>query len=624
MYTFAIQSRLVSYHSTMNEPTVLNTAVQEALRPPRRRRSRLVEWTLVLLALAALLLVLGTIGLLFGERDFYDRVYPNIAVRGVPIGGDDLAAAHTTLAQHYGPFLTSPVEIVYGGRSWHPGAADLGLTIALDEAVEQAHAIGRGSTRNENLRTIRAVWLQGIDLPLRVSVDQVAIQQYLLQIAPIVEQPPRNADLRLDNGQILLTQESWGTQALIDETVQDITAALQTMTPLRVELRTRSLEPQVRDDDLAPTAAMLRTMLAGPIALSNEDGQRWEWSVPQLGSWLQLRSLERNGRPAMEVLVDRTAIRNTLVPIAAAIKVDGALPRVAWNGGQLTIVEPGTNGTGLDANQALALVDAALAGGPREISLPRKAIPPPVTQDNLSSLGIIEPVGSGVSSFARSEQYRITNIRAGARRMDGILLPPGASFSFNDNLGPVDAANGFVEGLAIVDNRTQKEWGGGLCQVSTTVFRAAFWGGLEITERHEHSFRIGWYEELGEPPGLDAAIFTGVQDMRFVNDTQSWLLMESNVDLERQRLTITLYGSPTGRSVALDHRVIERMPKPSEPVYVDDPELPAGTVKRTDIARDGIKVEVYRVVREAERVIANDTFATTFKPWPDIYVRGTQ
>jgi vancomycin resistance protein YoaR len=156
------------------------------------------------------------------------------------------------------------------------------------------------------------------------------------------------------------------------------------------------------------------------------------------------------------------------------------------------------------------------------------------------------------------------------------------------------------------------------------VFRAAFWGGLEITERHEHSFRIGWYEELGEPPGLDAAIFTGVQDMRFVNDTQSWLLMESNVDLERQRLTITLYGSPTGRSVALDHRVIERMPKPSEPVYVDDPELPAGTVKRTDIARDGIKVEVYRVVREAERVIANDTFATTFKPWPDIYVRGTQ
>jgi vancomycin resistance protein YoaR len=611
----------------MHKPKVLGSPVDSlaALPGPRpaRRRWRALEWLLVLLAFGALLLAAGAVVLLYGERELYDRIYPNIAVRGAPLGGDTIHSARAELAQRYAPFLTSPIELVYGDRSWHPGADELGLSLAIDAAVEQAHTIGRGAARTDNLRTIRAAWGQGVDLPLHVQIDQAAIQRYLLSVVRAVEHEPRNAELRLDGPQIVFTPEAWGTQALIDETVAEITAALQGLEPTRIELRTRTLEPQVRDADLTPTLAQLQTMLAGPITLSGPDGKRWEWPADQVATWLSLRPAERDGRPALDLLVDRAAIRSALVPIAAAVKQEGDLPRVAWNAGAPIITTPGTTGLGLDATQALALVDAALVGGPRAISLPRKAIPPPVTEANLASLGLREPVGVGLSSFANSEQYRITNIRAGARQMNGRLIPPGGSFSFNDNLGPVTAETGFVEGLAIIDNRTQKEWGGGLCQVSTTVFRAAFWGGLPIAERHEHSFRIGWYEELGEPPGLDAAIFTGVQDMRFVNDTGGWLLMESSVDLSRQRLAITLYGSPTQREVALDYQVIERTPKPEEPLYIDDPELPAGTQRKTDTARDGLKVEVYRVVREAGTVIARDTFATTFKPWPDIYVRGT-
>ncbi|MEI7772787.1 MAG: VanW family protein, partial [Chloroflexales bacterium] len=183
---------------------------------------------------------------------------------------------------------------------------------------------------------------------------------------------------------------------------------------------------------------------------------------------------------------------------------------------------------------------------------------------------------------------------------------------------------GFVEGYAIIQNRTQKEWGGGLCQVSTTVFRAAFWGGLPISERHEHSFRIGWYEELGEPPGLDAAIFTGAQDMRFSNDTGGWLLMQSAVDLQRQQLSIAIYGAPTGRSVAMGYTILERTPAPTAPVYVDDPAEPAGSLRKSDTARGGLRVDVYRAVRLGDRLLSRDTFATTFKPWPDIFVRGTK
>ncbi|NTW01976.1 MAG: vanomycin resistance protein VanB, partial [Oscillochloris sp.] len=396
-----------------------------------------------------------------------------------------------------------------------------------------------------------------------------------------------------------------------------------------VVLRTRTLEPRVRDSDIASAVERLHILLDGPILLASPSshcapGCSWEIPTAQIARWISLRhTTDADSRPTVMVQVDQGAIRNALIPVASVLREEGTLPTVAWNGGALSIITPGDPGQGLDADKAIAQIHAALDGGPRTITLPLVALPPPVNETNLASLGITAQVGQGVSSFANSEQYRITNIRAGARQMNGVLIPPGGSFSFNDNLGEVTAAHGFVEGYAIIQNRTQKEWGGGLCQVSTTVFRAAFWAGLPITERHEHSFRIGWYEELGEPPGFDAAIFTGVQDMRFTNDTDGWLLMQSAVDLTRQRLAITLYGAPTGRDVRMDFKILEHTPAPTEPVYVDDPEQPAGSFRKSDTARGGLRVDVYRTIRSGGRVVASDTFKTTFKPWPDIYVRGT-
>lgn len=617
----------------MSEQTV-STSPRDRIRGAARRRRPLrrllFEWLLVLLTLAALLATAAAALIVYGERGFAERIYPNISVRGVALGGLSRGAARRAIERHYAAFLHSPVSISYGEQIWRPSAADLGLRLDIDGALDAALAIGRGQARQQNLRTAAAVWEQGVDLPLRLSVDQAAMQRYLIGIAAGVERPPTDADLWLDGADIRVQPEAWGVQALIDATMAEITAAAQSLDPQPVVLRTRALEPRVRDADLAPAAARLRTLLAGPITLESPaslcaPGCRWQWSLAQIAGWLSLRhTTAADGRPAVMISVDQPAIRSALLPIAAALREEGTLPRVDWNDGALRITAPGDPGRGLDADQALAQINAALNGGPRALMLPLVALPPPVNEANLASLGISAQVGLGVSSFHNSEQYRITNIEAGARQMNGVLIPPGGSFSFNGNLGPVTAENGFVEGYAIIQNRTQKEWGGGLCQVSTTVFRAAFWGGLPITERHEHSFRIGWYEELGEPPGLDAAIFTGVQDMRFTNDTGGWLLMQSAVDLRRQRLSIMLYGTPTGREVSMDYKVLERTPAPTEPVYVDDPAQPAGTLRKTDAARGGLTVEVYRTVRVGGRLLSDDTFETTFKPWPNIYVRGTK
>jgi vancomycin resistance protein YoaR len=618
----------------MSDQAVSTTPTVE--RTPRRRRQRrrgivgFLEWLLVLLSLTAIVAALGALLLFFIERDFALRLYPNISVRGVHVGGMRVASAQHALQRTHSSFLANPIAIQYGDQSWRPSAADLGITLHITEALDAAYAFGRGDTRAENLRMAAAIWETGVDLPVRMEIDQTVMQAYLRRLAASIDTPPQNADLRLDGPNIRVTYERWGTQMLVDEMVTEITASVQQLTPQTIPLRTRTLEPTIRDTAVAPVVAHLETLLSGPITLSSDAagcvrGCRWEWSQAQLAQWISLERRQPTAdRPLYSVHVNESAIRSALLPIASAMRQEGTMPKLAWDSGRgrVMITQPGENGLSLDATGAMSQISAALAGGPRSIELPVGSIPPPITESNLAVLGIVEPIGVGVSSFAKSEQYRITNIRAGARQMHGILIPPGGSFSFNNNLGPVTAERGFAEGYAIINNRTQKEWGGGLCQVSTTVFRAAFWGGLPITERHEHSFRIGWYEEMGEPPGLDAAIFTGVHDLRFVNDSPNWMLMESYVDLRRQRLTVVLYGTPTGRDVTMSHEILERTPAPTSPVYVDDPEAPRGSVRQSDTARGGLRVNVYRTIRENGVVVTRDTFPTEFKPWPNIFVRG--
>jgi vancomycin resistance protein YoaR len=613
--------------------SVHERALEEALanlQPRRRRRfGALIEWAVVLLVGAAVVAVIAAVAVLLLERELGRRIYPNISVRGVPVGGLTVEQARQAVERAYGEFLYSPVAIQYGQQVWQPGPEELGLSLMLDEAIAEAFALGREDTRVANLRRAAAVWERGFDLPLRLEVDQSVMQRYLLGLAAAVETPPGDAAIWLEGPRIVVRPERWGTQALVDQTLLDVTAAVQSLSREPITLRTRALEPRVRDSMVAPVADELEQLLGAPVTLVGDaqtcpDGCQWQLTPEQIAAWISLRRVEAtDGAPTYLVNLDPAGVRAALMPIAAAVRQEGTLPNVAWNGGDLRITTPGEPGRGLDADQALAQVSAALYSDQRAVSLPMAPLPPPVTASNLAALGIVEQVAVGESSFARSEQYRITNITAGARRMDGVLIPPGASFSFNTQLGEVDAANGFVEGLAIIDNRTQKEWGGGLCQVSTTVFRAAFFGGLPIDERHEHAFRIGWYEELGEPPGLDAAIFTPYNDMRFTNDSGGWLLMESYVDLERQRLTIALYGAPTGRQVAYDVRVLERTPAPTKPVYVDDPARPRGYFKQSDTARGGIKLELYRTVTSGGQIVAQDSFPTEFRPWPDIFVRGT-
>jgi vancomycin resistance protein YoaR len=216
----------------------------------------------------------------------------------------------------------------------------------------------------------------------------------------------------------------------------------------------------------------------------------------------------------------------------------------------------------------------------------------------------------------------MTNIGAATAQFQGILIKPGETFSFNKYLGDVSLDKGFAEALIIFNGRTVKGVGGGVCQVSTTIFRAAFNAGFPIIERWPHAYRVSWYER-GFGPGLDATVFSPDVDFRFKNDTPYHLLIEAYANDAAGRVTFKFYSTPDGRQVTVSDPIVENVVAHPPDKYEEDPTLPAGVTKQVDYAVDGADVTVNRTVTLNGQVISQDRIFTKYQPWQAVFMVGT-
>jgi vancomycin resistance protein YoaR len=576
------------------------------------------------LAVLIVILVVGGSTLLF-RQVYTSRIMPGVSVQGHLLEGLSVAEARALLEQRFGALTTAPVTFVLNGRSWRPTAAEIGIQVEFDSAVAEAYRVGRDTRLGDQLRRLSTAQESRIDLPIRITLDERRLHAYLGEIAGTVEIAPQSANLVASQGRVLSTPARSGQQVLIDDTARDVIAALPRLEPYTATLQVRTLAPTMTDAAVAPARERLAVLLNGPIELRT-DQHSWQWTPQEIGSLIRLAPVAtEDGSLRLEATIDRASLAARIGDLAPVVEQPPIEPRVRFSHQGVQIETPGRAGVMLDTELAVAEVEAALWQGRQTIELPLSTVQPLVSEAMLERLGIVELVAQGKSDFAGSAPYRVTNIIAGAERMNGVLIPPDGEFSFNQTVGAIDESNGFTRGYAIIDGRTQLEWGGGVCQVSTTVFRAAFWAGVPITERNQHSFRIRWYE-VYEPLGMDAAIFTGPggYDLRFVNDTGRWLLLQTDVDTAQSLLTVSLYGTRPNREVIqVPPEISRNVPPPSAPRYFDDSSLPAGTLKQTDTARGGMDVRVGRIVRQDGREVRSDVFFSRFQPWPDIFVRGT-
>jgi len=279
---------------------------------------------------------------------------------------------------------------------------------------------------------------------------------------------------------------------------------------------------------------------------------------------------------------------------------------------------PPQDGYELDIEQTIFLIAQNILNPDLLIDLPVKFTPAKITLAQTNILGIDMLIARGVSDFSGSPRNRRHNIGVGASRFDGVIIKPDEVFSFLRALGQVDASTGYLPELVIKEDETVPEYGGGLCQVSTTAFRAILNGGFPVVERRNHSYRVVYYE----PAGTDATIYQPYPDLKFKNDTPGHVLMDTYI--EGNKLYFDFYGTDTGRKVELDGPYIYNVTSYPEPIYIDTSTLPPGEIQQVDSAHRGADAVLYRKIFQNGKLMRTDTFRSHYVPWSAKYLRGVE
>jgi vancomycin resistance protein YoaR len=325
-------------------------------------------------------------------------------------------------------------------------------------------------------------------------------------------------------------------------------------------------------------------------------------------------------------------IDDTLDSLADNVDIQPQDALFQFDKGKVINFKPSTSGRKLNKEKTKKIIRSSIENIIKEnsdatyiinVKIPIDIISPNITTDNSNNFGIKELIGIGTSKYAGSIQGRIHNVELAASRIHGHLIPPGNEFSFNDALGDVSASTGFQPAYIIKDGRTVLGDGGGVCQVSTTLFRAALNAGLPITERHAHAYRVHYYEE-DTPPGIDATVYGPSYDLKFKNDTQNYILIQMKNNPTTYSLVFELYGTSDGRKVEMTKPVISSQIPPPPDEYQDDPTLPNGVVKQVDWKAWGARVSFeYKVIRDND-VLIKEKYYSNYQPWKSIFLRGTK
>lgn len=275
------------------------------------------------------------------------------------------------------------------------------------------------------------------------------------------------------------------------------------------------------------------------------------------------------------------------------------------------------SGYNLDFSSLVENINRGLSTGTDFIQVPaHKVFSKVIAHPDLARDGIQEILAIGESNFTGSSRARIQNIQAGLNKFNGVRVKKGKIFSFNEILESVDEKDGFVRELVIKGNTTEKELGGGVCQVSTTVFRAALNGGFPIPARRNHSYAVPYYK----PFGLDAAIYLGQLDFRFKNDTPGDILIQSYT--EEDNIYFVLYGTRDNRTVSLSGPYISAHKQAPEPTVFETEDLPSGEMSVVSEAHDGFTTEWIRTIAKSGQV-ERETFRSVYRPWPATIKKGT-
>lgn len=585
----------------------------------------------VTLVVFSLVIGLALVGF---EVVYADRVYPGVHVQDIDLSGMTLEETNQILGEALRYAQEGHFQFTYKDQAWEFSPSELGYRIDPTTSAEEAYGVGRQHWLPVNLTEKVRSWFSGVQISPVASYDERMALSVLQSIAAEIDQPVVEASLALQNTDVVVVSGQVGRMVDITGTLGAVAPALLQMQDAVIPLLVEETEPVIMD--VGPQAVLARAILSQPLVLTAPDPEGDEslsWSIApeDLAAMLNIRRIEGDqaDEPAYQIGVNEHLFNVYLSSLAPSLSVYPVNARFIFNDDtrQLDVMEPAVIGRELDIEASVEQINSALIGGSHEISLAFTTINPAVTDTTTGEeLGITELVHQETSYFFGSEAARVQNIRASSARFHGLLIAPGETFSMAQALGNISLDSGYAEAPIIYGGQTIQGIGGGVCQVSTTLFRAAFFAGFPIVERHAHSYRVGYYEQRSNGArdpylaGLDATVYVPIVDMKFTNDTDHWLLMETY--LGNYSLTWKFYSTGDGRTVSWQTTGPTNVIPAPDPLYRENPDLSTGTIKQVDYAADGADINVTRTVYRNDLVHFSDAFFTRFQAWQAVYEYG--
>ena len=554
---------------------------------------------------------------------YFKKIYPGVSIAYQNVENKTIEEGSNYLENYINQNKTSSLKLAsQENQSWEIELEKLDFFYDTNLSVEKAYQVGRNKKPFLDLKNKTKSYFQGTNLGLDYSLNQNLLEEKIATIASQVFIPAIEPTI-----EVLEATPSGGTSRISIKQGEDgqqldkrglINIIAQQITQVSFESISLPLiytSPVLTEEQIKNTQKRAEKFLDKRLILKEEENL-WKLEEKEL---IELLSFT-NG-------FNQDEIKSWASELSLIINRDPQNASFRFSEGKVAEFKPAKEGKKLEEDQTVDLIVKDLEKLEENqiqdaINLPITTSQPIIKTADVNSLGIKELVGRGVSSFRGSISSRIHNINLASSRLNGLLIPPEEVFSFNQALGDVSRSTGYQEAYIIKDGRTVLGDGGGVCQVSTTLFRAALDTGLPIVERKAHAYRVSYYEQ-GSSVGLDATVFSPTADLKIKNDTPAYLLIQTYFDQKNYCLTFEIYGASDGRSVSISKsRMWDQSPPPPD-LYQDDPTLPTGQIKQIDWKSWGAKASFdYRVNRFGE-VLQNRTFYSNYRPWQAIYLRGT-
>jgi vancomycin resistance protein YoaR len=556
-----------------------------------RRPVTIAAWVVGALAVA----LLASAVAFAGPRE---EIAEGVRVAGVDVGGLGSSEAETLLARKAARYSSIPAAFTAGTTRWSLRPEQLDLRADWRRAVADARASGDAPWLFRGVKRLQ-VRLFGVDVEPRADVYEPGLRFYVDRIADAVRLAPQNAAIVLRGLQPVVVPSRDGRELDAARAERVVVAALAGFSRRSVRLPVRERPPAVTTGDLVPVADDVRTALSGPVRFGY-NGAHWRIHPPELAAFLSLpgdgRSELRIGGPAAKSYFARLSRAVDRKPRDADYAVT--------SGGRVRVV-PGANGRELDVQATEeALLRAATSRDRRDAGLVVRTVEPELTTREARGYRITRLLSSFATAYA-GDADRIRNLQLAVSLLDGTLIGPGDAFSFNDVVGPRTEERGFRPAPIIMNGEYEEGIGGGVSQVATTVFNAAWEAGLKITDRTAHDLYISRY-----PLGRDATVNFPDIDLRFVNDTGHWLFMRA-VSGETG-IAISLLGAPTDRRVVSKAGPLRAIGPPRVKKILD-PTLFEGERVVVEDGEPARSITVTRTVYEGGKVLSSETWTTTYR-----------